>query len=153
MSRLFVYDTMLTFPPDISFVIQIISFLVLWVGLKRLLFDPVLHVLEERESRTRGAASEAAAMRASAETAAAEYDRRLHEARQAASAEAQGERASTHAEEQQILTAAREQAGTQLTQLRESLSRQADAARPVLAVEARDLATRMVERVIGRPLA
>jgi F0F1-type ATP synthase membrane subunit b/b' len=51
---------MIAFPPDITFVIQIISFFVLWFGLKRLLFDPVLQVVDERKARTVGVREEAA---------------------------------------------------------------------------------------------
>lgn len=143
---------MLTFPPDLSFVIQLASFLVLWFGLKRLLFDPVLHVLEVRESRTSGASREAAEMKETAELSAAEYERRIHDVRQAFSVEAEAARSATQTEERRVLAAARAQANAQLMRLRENLSRQAEAARPALATEARDLAARVFERVVGRPL-
>jgi hypothetical protein len=68
---------MLTFPPDISFVVQIVSFLVLWFGLKRLLFDPALHVLEERERRTVGARDAADGLRKAAEGSAADNEQRM----------------------------------------------------------------------------
>lgn len=144
---------MLTFPPDISFVIQIASFLVLWFGLKRLLFDPVLHVLEVRESRTTGAAREAAEMKGAAVRSAAEYEQRMHDVRVTLAAEADVARTAMQTEGRQVVSAARERASTQLMQLRESLNRQADAARTGLAADARDLAGRMVERVVGRTLA
>jgi magnesium transporter len=35
--------------PDFTLVIQIITFLILWFGLKRLLFDPTLHILDATE--------------------------------------------------------------------------------------------------------
>ena len=79
---------MLTFPPDSSFLIQIVLFILLWIGLKRLLFDPVMHVLEARDARTSGLNREAAAMKASAEQSAAEYERRMHEVRHQISAAA-----------------------------------------------------------------
>jgi len=141
---------MLTFPPDFTFVIQLVSFFILWVGLKRLLFDPVLQVLEQREARTTGARHTAAEMSAAAQTAQAEYERGLHDVRLALAAEADAARNANQAEEQRLLSDARSQAGTQLSQLRESLRRQADAARPALTAEAHDLAGRIVERVVGR---
>jgi F-type H+-transporting ATPase subunit b len=144
---------MLTFPPDFSFVIQIASFLVLWFGLKRLLFDPVLHVLEEREARTSGAQHRAVELKAEAEVSAAEYERRLHESRVASFAEAEVARSASRDEERRILAEVREQASAQLAQLRDNLGRQAEAARPALASEARDLASLMAERVVGRGLA
>ena len=144
---------MLTFPPDISFVVQIVSFFILWLGLKRLLFDPMVHVLEQREARTSGARDAAAEMTAAAQLSQTEYERRMQAVRQTLSAEAAATRTTNQAEEQRLLSEARAQAGTQLTQLRDSLRRQADEARPALATEARDLATRIMERVVGRPLA
>jgi F0F1-type ATP synthase membrane subunit b/b' len=144
---------MLTFPPDITFVIQIASFFVLWLGLKRLLFDPVLRVLEAREARTSGARTAAAEMTTAAGASQAEHDRRIHEVRVALAADADAFRTATQQQEQRLLTETRAQANAQLMQLRDSLRRQADAARPALASEARDLAGRIVERVVGRPLA
>ena len=144
---------MLTFPPDISFVVQIVSFLVLWFGLKRLLFDPALHVLEERERRTVGERHAADALRKAAEGSAADYERRMHEIRVKLAADAEATFKAIEAEERTILSAARDQAGTQLMQLRERLARQANEARPALASEAHTLARQMLERVLGRTVA
>lgn len=143
---------MLTFPPDFSFVIQLVSFVVLWFGLKRLLFDPVLRVLEEREARTAGARRQAAEITATAEVAAAEYERRMQEVRHALASEAGAMHNAVQAEERRVLSAAREQANAQLARLRESLGAQAQSARPAIALEARDLAARILERVVGRNL-
>ena len=141
---------MLTFPPDFSFVVQIVSFAVLWFGLKRLLFDPVLRVLETREQRTTGTVQAAEEMKAAARVAAAEYERRLQEVREALSAEAAQARTATQHEEQQLVASARADANAELVRLRESLSRQATAARSAVTSEAHGLASRMLERVVGR---
>lgn len=143
---------MLTFPPDFSFVIQIVSFFILWAGLKRLLFDPVLQVIEQREARTSGARHAAAEMTAAAQVSRAEYERRMHDVRRTLSAEGDATRNANQAEEQRLLTETRAQASTQLSQLRDSLRRQADEARPALTAEARDLSSRILDRVVGRPL-
>lgn len=144
---------MLTFPPDITFAIQIASFFILWFGLKRLLFDPVLQVLETREARTAGLGREAAGLNAAAERTAAEYDRHMREIRQELAMAAERQRSSTQTEERQLITAAREQATADILRLRQSLSQEAEAARTALASEARDLSARMLERVSGRRLA
>ena len=144
---------MLAFPPDFSFVIQIVSFFILWMGLKRLLFDPVLRVLEERESRTAGARKAAAEMTLAAELSAADYQRRMDAVRVTLSVEAQGARAATESEERKVLSAARDQASKQLAQLRDNLGQQTQAARSTLGTEARDLATQMLDRIVGRRLA
>lgn len=143
---------MLTFPPDITFAIQVASFFILWLGLKRLLFDPVIHVLEAREARTTGLRAEAAGLRTAAEGAAREYAHRMHEIRSQLAAEAEQQRTATQSDERQLITAARQQASTELLQVREQLHREAEAARASLAAEAQDLAVRMLERVSGRKL-
>jgi F-type H+-transporting ATPase subunit b len=144
---------MLAFPPDFSFFVQILSFVVLWVGLKRLLFDPMLQVLEERDARTAGARKMAAEMRAAADSSAADHERRLQELRAAVAADGQSARAAVEAEERKLINAARDQAAAELSQLRDNLTRQAESARVGIAAEARTLATQMVERVVGRQLA
>jgi F-type H+-transporting ATPase subunit b len=144
---------MLTFPPDSSFLVQIVLFVILWIGLKRLLFDPVMHVLEARDARTSGLNREAAAMKASAEQSAGEYERRMHEVRHRISAAAEAERAAAHTEERQLVAEARQQASSRLMQLRETLAGEAEAARAALGVEAHDLSIRMLERAVGKKIA
>ena len=144
---------MLTFPPDYTFFVQIVLFFVLWIGLKKLLFDPVVAMLEAREARTTGAKAAAAQTRSATEVSAAEYEHKLQEARQQAVRDAGVVRTATAAEEQRVLETAREEAARHLAMLRDDLSRQAEAARPTLDGEVQQLATRMVERVAGRSLA
>lgn len=141
---------MLTFPPDISFVVQIFSFLILWFGLKRLLFDPAMHVLEERERRTSGERHAADGLRKAAAESEADYERRMREMRVTLGAESEATFKAIEAEEHTIVADARTQAGTQLMQLRERLARQADEVRPALTTEAQTLSATMLERVLGR---
>ncbi|HEX7407243.1 MAG TPA: ATP synthase F0 subunit B [Candidatus Binatia bacterium] len=136
-----------------SFLIQIASFVILWLGLKRLLFDPALQVLEAREARTSGLAREAAEMKSAADRSAAEYEARMREIRHQLAVEAEAARVVTRTQERQVISVARDQVSHQLMQLRDTLSRQAEEARPALAAEARDLSARMLERVVGRRLA
>ena len=144
---------MLTFPPDYSFVIQVVSFLILWFALKRLLFDPVVQVLERREARTTGARHAAAEMQAATEAAAAAYERELHQVRIGLAADSEAARQSTREQERHVVAEAREAASRQLMQVREDLRRQAETVRPALAAEARDLSARMLQRVLGRSVA
>jgi F-type H+-transporting ATPase subunit b len=141
---------MLTFPPDFSFVVQIVSFFILWLGLKRLAFDPFVALLEAREARTVGARQEAQRLTAAAQESEAEYEQRVHAARLVAAADVDATRGATESEERRLLEAARTEAGARLAELRETLARQREAARASLAGEARGLADRIVEQVIGR---
>lgn len=139
--------------PDYTFFVQIVLFFVLWAGLKKLLFDPFVAMLEAREARTSGAKAAAAQTRSATEVSAAEYEHKLQDARQQAARDAGVVRTATSAEEQRVLEAVREESTRQLAVLRDNLARQAEAARPTLDGEAQQLATRMVERIAGRSLA
>jgi F-type H+-transporting ATPase subunit b len=141
---------MLTFPPDATFVIQIISFFVLWFGLKRLLFDPVLGVLEERETRTSGAQQAASEMTEATQETKREYEVRLQEVRRRLASASETARSATEDEERRIVSEARGQAGTRLTEVREELQRATHEAEPGLGPEAQNLAKLMLERVLGR---
>ena len=144
---------MLTFPPDFSFVVQIVSFLVLWFGLKRLVFDPVQQVLGERTARTIGAQREAAEITAATQLTQAEYERRIREVRSTSFASVESARRASQDEERHIVSEAREHTSAELAQLRENLTLQAVAQRSTVTESAHELAARIVERVVGRPIA
>ncbi len=144
---------MSTIQLDISFLFQIILFVLLWAGLKRLLFDPVVRVLDTREARTSGLSREAAALKAAADHGAAEYERRMQQARQELAAEIETLRIASEREERQVIAEAHHQASTRLLQLRETLAREAESARVPLGAEARALSLSMLERVVGRKIA
>jgi F0F1-type ATP synthase membrane subunit b/b' len=80
---------------DGTFAIQIVSFFLLWAVLKRLLFDPMLAVLDEREHRTAGAREQASHMHADVAAMRADYEERLRAARDASLAELEASRKVT----------------------------------------------------------
>ena len=141
---------MLTFPPDISFVVQIVSFLVLWFGLKRLVFDPMQAVLDARDQRTVGERSAATAMRESADAAAHNYERRMEEVRVTLARESEARRTAIQNEERQLLNDARGRASAQLQQVQQRLARDAEASRGAIATEAQGLARSIFARIVGR---
>lgn len=142
---------MLAFPPDTSFLIQIVSFLVLFVGLKNLIFDPTMKVIEERERRTAGAAHAAHDLKDESARHAAEYDAKLQAVRAELSAATEAARVEIEGEERRIVNGARNSASEQLTTVRARLSEQATQARQKLAGDASGLAAQVFERVVGRP--
>jgi len=144
---------MLAFPPDISFIYQIVSFVILFAGLKHLIFDPTVRVIEERERRTAGAKHAAADLRGESDQKALEHEAKLQEVRLELTASTDSARAATEAEERRIVAEARTATTAELTELRERLTRQAEEARQTLSGEARHLAAQMFERVVGRPSA
>lgn len=144
---------MLTFPPDFSFVIQVISFLLLWAALKRLAFDPILGVLAQREARTTGNLKTAESLRAEAQATEEKYETSLRYVRQTVLVESDAARKRVETEQQRELTAAREAADADLAKLRADIGVQVAAARQTLTGEARAIGALMAERITGRRLA
>ena len=138
---------------DVTFAIQIVSFLVLWAILRRLLFEPMLEVLEKREQRTRGSLEAASHMHADVEAMRADYDARVRSARQKSLADLEASRKLTAAEERTILGAARDQAAARLATSRAEVGLQIEAARTTLQRDAATLARQLVEKVVGRSIA
>ena len=134
-------------------VIQFVSFLLLSLALKRLLFDPFTEVLNERERRTTGARAEASALQNEVAAASSDYDRRLQEVRRSLATELDGERQKVAVEQHAIVAAAQADAGAMLEKERQALQAQGATARTALAERAEELAGAMLERVGGRKFA
>ncbi|MGH8007990.1 MAG: ATP synthase F0 subunit B [Candidatus Binatia bacterium] len=143
---------MLSFPPDWTFVVQIILFLVLWICLRRLLFEPNLVVLKKREQRGAGALQEASRVKIEAEEMAEQYKTRLAQAR--AGAMQQVDTVYRAAEEQarHLIEAARTEAAQTVTRMRETLSQELVAARQDLEKGVPDFSRDIAEKLLGRAL-
>lgn len=143
---------MLSFPPDWTFVFQIVLFLVLWTVLRRLLFDPHLAVLRDRERRTTGALQDATRLRTAAEEMAEHYRAQLSRARAQSLQEV--DRVYQEAEEQAraLLEAARADAARMTAETREHIRREIEAARQRLATHIPEFSRAITEKLVGRPL-
>ena len=140
---------MLTFPPDFTFVIQLISFFGLLFVLARVLFAPYLALLDERRARTVGDAAEAVEQRAHARALAARIDEELARARAEAMTEVDVTRRQAKEEEHAIFASAQADASARLADLRGGVASATAEARRSLAEEARTLADQMVGAVLG----
>jgi F-type H+-transporting ATPase subunit b len=139
---------MLTFPPDITFAIQLVSFFVLLWILNRLLFAPFGALLAERIKQTEGASKSAAGDRTRAETLAAEIEEKLAQSRREAMAEAEAIRRDAREREAVIFNAAKADATSRLTSLRKSIESERQSAERTLRDDAKALARAMVDAVL-----
>lgn len=139
--------------PNASFFYQIVTFLVLWVCLKRLLFDPTLAVLDARRHRTEGAKAEAEQIMAATHAAQDDYDSRLREARAQIARESEAARKAAQDAYSQAIATARAAATDEQIRLRTALTAQVEEARRTLTAEAPTLAFEMLDRAMGRPSA
>ena len=140
---------MLTFPPDITFAIQLVSFFVLLWILNRLLFAPFGELLAERTKQTEGAAKSAAGDRGRADTLAAEIEEKLAQSRREAMATAEEIRREARERESAIFAAAKTEASSKLNSLRGAIESERVAAERALRDDAKSLARSMVDAVLS----
>jgi F-type H+-transporting ATPase subunit b len=141
----------LELPPNATFIYQAILLVVLWVALKRLVFDRTLETLHEREERTSGALSEAKRLRDEAATLRAEYETAMGEVRREAALARDEIRRRAEAEERELLESARAEASKTLESFRATVAAEVAAARVELERDADVLAERVADRLLGRP--
>ncbi len=133
--------------------IQLVNFLVLMVLLDRILFRPMLRILEERRERTEGRRRQAERIDAEAEAIWADYQERIRQAK------AEADRIRTEiirraeAERQKLLAQVAEESEKRLVQIRARIRAEVEEARKALEAEARVLAEGMAERLLGRRIS
>ena len=135
---------------DYTVLVQIVSFLLLWFLLTRLLFRPFLRLLEERERRTEGVRGETASLMEEAERLRADYESGLARARDEGGAIKQDIRHEALQVRERVLAQAQEEATRHLQAVREQFRRELQSARELETREAEVIAHQMAERILGR---
>lgn len=133
--------------PDYTLVIQIIAFVVLWVGLKRLVFEPMMDALDARNDRTVAVRAEAERLLAAAQEAQHDYEKSLHDLRVRMAQEAARARSAAQEEGARALAEAREAANEELRKMRAQVAAQIEDARRSLTAQADEIAREMLGRV------
>ena len=139
--------------PDGTLLLHILIILVMVYVLNATLFKPINRILEAREQRTRGRLTEAEEILRNISEKLSEYERTLRQARGEAYSLAEHERAGAMQQRQLKLNEMRQQLSEAIAKEKESIQRQAEAARALLEVESRRLAREIGSRVLSRPLS
>lgn len=143
----------LNLAPEMKLVaLNVLLFVLLIYPVNRLLVQPLLRVLEERERRTSGAESEVEQLGADARAARATLDAGLLEARGHAQARRAAILAAGETEERALLDAARNDAVRNVEAVRDAVQSELDAARSALESDTRALAREAATRILGRSL-
>lgn len=138
---------------DATVIVQLISFLVLFLLLRPLLFRPLLAVLAEREKGTEGDVKEARRRQAEAEDKMRKYERELERIREKASDEREKIRESGRAREREILEKARTEVEEVISDGRAKMTAQADGVRKDMEKEIEILSQEIVSTVLGKKAA
>jgi F-type H+-transporting ATPase subunit b len=135
---------------DLTFVVQIINFLILMMVLNVVLYRPIRKAIAERAATVDAARRRAESVDSEVQDKVAQYEARLKEAKGKAGEERNVLRAEALAEEAAALDAARREADGTLASVREAVAREAAEARTVLQEQARVLSRDICEKVLGR---
>jgi F-type H+-transporting ATPase subunit b len=136
--------------PDLSVVWVIFFVLLLTVILDRLLFRPILRVIEERERAIKSARELAERSATEARAATAEFDRRTAEARGEIYKQMDEMRRAALAERTEILARTRAEAEAEVASASAKLQTEVEAARQRLSADADALGAAAAERILGR---
>lgn len=136
--------------PDLSVLWVIFFVLLLTVILDRLLFKPILRVIEERERAIKSARELAERSATEARAAAAEFDRKTTEARGEIYRQMDEMRRAALAERTEILARTRAEAEAEVAAAAATLQTEAEEARRRLSAEADALGAAAAERILGR---
>lgn len=135
---------------DKTLFVQVGLFVVLWLVLKPLLFDPMLKLFEEREKKIEGTIADARKIDFQSAEAKATYDEALTKARAEGALERDRLRAEGLKKESELLTVARAASHKQLEAGRTRSQQELESARAELSKDRQSLARDVASRVLGR---
>lgn len=138
---------------DLSILYQIILFVALWLILNKILFQPYLQLLEERERRTIGAEHDSADLEHEGARLRAQYEEKIAQAQTAAYAAKDAILQEARQQREKILGEARAAAASKLEQARREISLALEKEKALAAAEAATVAGEMVSKVLGRKVA
>jgi len=138
---------------DLTVIVQLVLFLVLFVVANKLLFQPYLQLRERRKAGIDGARSEAEQMTAQADAKLADYEKQLAVARDRANEEGRKIRAQAANDERELTDKARKTAQTSIEAAQSTMRRETDAARAELMPQAEAIARTISAKLLGREVA
>lgn len=144
---------MLNIPPHWgTFFALIVSFLVFWFIFRRLLFDPFLKLLAERERKLKGLKDRTEQLIREGREAHERHEREIVTVRRVALAEREAERRRAEEDVARLIEEARVAAKDSIEQVRAEIERELRAAEQQLGDLGENLAAELAERVLGRSL-
>lgn len=138
---------------DWTLILQFVNFVVLLVVLNKLLYRPLLGILEQRRQAIDGSHEKAKSLQGEIDEKMARYQAQLTEAKAAASQERNTVRQAAVAEETKILGEAQQKAAARLQTIKNQVAAEATDAGKTLKAEAEGLAGQIATKILGRELA
>jgi len=138
---------------DYSVIYQIILFIVLWLILSKVLFQPYLDLLEERERKTTGVQHDSADLEQEGTRLKAHYEEQISHAQATGYAAKEAILQEARQQREMILGQAREKAANTLNGLRQEVAAAMEQEKRLASSEVSIVAVEMVSKVLGRKVA
>jgi F-type H+-transporting ATPase subunit b len=135
---------------DYSIAYQIVLFVVLWLILNKLLFQPYLRLLEEREHKTTGAQHDSVDLEHEGAKLKAQFDEKMAKGQAAGYSAKETINQEARQQREKILGQARDEAAQSLEQVRQQVAAAMEQEKRLLAAEVSAVAVDMVNKVLGR---
>jgi F-type H+-transporting ATPase subunit b len=137
---------------DYSLIIQIVNFILLIFILNRILYRPLLGMLDQRKRQFADSEAEIKRLQETVDQKMAAYEEKLHQAKTAA-VEEKKEIIRQGAQEVKAITdAVRAEIPALMDEFHSRLAGEMDAAKRILAGQSRKLSVEIAEKVLGRSL-
>jgi len=137
---------------DFSIVYQVILFLLLWVILNKILFQPYLQLLNEREQKTTGAEHDSSHLEHEGARLKAQYEEKIAQAQAVGYGAKDAIVQDGRQQREKILSQARDEAAGTLERVRNEVASTLEQERRLAAAEVSNVAGAMVAKVLGRPV-
>jgi F-type H+-transporting ATPase subunit b len=137
---------------DVTVLIQIVNFLVLIAILNRILYQPLLRVLDERRRRTEGTLAQVEVVEEQREGLLASYEADIAAAHSEARSLVHAEAGQAEAEAEKIVTEAKTRADEELAEAEKVLESRRAELTAELAQDVDGLAHQIAGKVLGRPV-
>jgi F-type H+-transporting ATPase subunit b len=135
---------------DISILYQVILFVVLWVILNKLLFQPYLHLFGERERKTTGAEHDSSDLEHEGARLKTQYEEKIAQAQAAGYAAKDTIVQDGRQQREKILSQTRDEAADTLERVRNEVASALERERRLAVAEVSNIAGAMVAKVLGR---
>lgn len=135
---------------DQSIIYQAVLFIVLWLILNKLLFQPYLRLLEERERKTTGAQHDSVDLEHEGAKLKTQFDEKMAQGQAAGYAAKEAINQAARQEREKILSQARDEATRTLEQVRQEVATAMELEKQLAAAEVSAVAADMVNKVLGR---
>jgi F-type H+-transporting ATPase subunit b len=135
-----------------TLIVQVINFLILMYILDRILFKPILRIVEEREKTVRDSKMEMSRLKDEAEKKAVQVETRLQDARRTAFEHRQGVVAEANKQADEIIGKALNKAHDHLASVKNASVKQATEVRESLSAYKGAIVEMVFAKVMGRKI-